>query len=71
MHGITSADLAFIVSILTLAPSVAFTLLFFILAKVFKEKETAHKVLNIIWKIGVVATIASLILLAFVYISYN
>ena len=69
MHGITSADLALLFSMFTLLPSIAFTLLFFILAKVFRENETAHKVLNIIWKIGVVAVIASLVLLTWVYFS--
>jgi hypothetical protein len=69
MHGITNAELALLFSMFTLAPSVAFTLLFFILAKVFRENETAHKVLNIIWKIGAVAIVASLVLLAWVYFS--
>jgi hypothetical protein len=69
MHGITNSELALLFSMFTLAPSVAFTLLFFILAKVFRENETAHKVLNIIWKIGAVAVVVSFLLCAFVYFS--
>lgn len=69
MHGITNAELALLFSMFTLAPSVGFTLVFFVLAKVFKEKETTHKILNIVWKIGVAAIVISLAICAWVYFS--